>query len=115
MEDAREELSKKLNETDENGTRLVDALEAAAREDLNRTLEEGEKELPEVGKKFLEVLNQAFSEGFLANETDADGNSKFVATEKLNESSKAGFEAGAKELEKQLNEAFEALNKLFEL
>lgn len=115
LEDARKEISNELNETDENGTRLVDALETAANEDLNKTLENAENELPEIRQKFIEALNQAFENGFLESQAGEDGKTKFVATEKLNEASKGGFEAGAGELEKQLNEAFEALNKLFDL
>lgn len=95
LEAAREEIRKELNKTDDNGTRLVDGLEEAAKEDLKKALGEGEEQLPEITKKFMEVLNDAFENGFLASETGEDGKTKFVATEKLSEASKAGYKAGA--------------------
>ena len=114
MEDARKAIGEELHKTDENGTTLAQELEKAANEDLNKTLAEGEKELPEVGKKFVEDLTKAFNEGFIASEIDENGKTKFTTTEKLNQASKAGYEAGAEEIKNQLNKAFEALNKLFE-
>ena len=40
-------------------------------------------------------MNKAFEDGYLESETDEDGESRFVATEKLDETAKAVFEKGA--------------------
>lgn len=113
LEDAREEIGRKLNETNEDGTTRAQEIDEKANEDLNRTLSEGEEALPEVGRKFVAKLTRAFNEGYLSSVTDGNGTVTIGATEKLNAASKAGYEAGAEELKNQLNEALFALNGLF--
>ena len=69
--------------------------------------------MPEVGKEFIEDLTKAFNEGYLTSEKDEAGNLKIAATEKLNESAKAGYEGGANEIKNQLNEALAAIGGIF--
>lgn len=69
--------------------------------------------MPEIRSKFVNGLTRAFNDGYLSSETDENGETKISGTEQLNAASKAGYEAGAEELKKKLNEALEALSGLF--
>lgn len=108
-----EKLGDELRKTNANGETVGHEIGEKAREDLNKALENGEKELPEVGKKFIETLTNAFNEGYLTSEKDENGNLKIGATEKLNQSSKAGYEAGAEEIKNKLNEVLKTLGGIF--